>query len=169
MRKKNSLQTNNDIHNANNKIIKKDIKNQKKNVKTDSGENQNEFKYDKISQINEKKIFDVIDLFINQAQIHVLRTIEPSIRLRYYKRTCSTSSSTNANFNVNNNGNQGVWKNNLEQSNLNINNDQEANLLKSDLENRCESSQKNVLGTKSQMTNLVFRDIKSEVINNLDK
>lgn len=90
---------------------------------------ENEFFNKKKLENTTSKFFDVIDLFINQTQIHVLRTIEPSIKLRYQKKTCQN-----------------------DKKNLNFISDQ------NDFKKECKINLNN-LGTKNQLANLFFHNI----------
>lgn len=67
-------------------------------------------------------ILDLSSMFIGQSDIHVLRAIEPSLKLRYHLRSCS-SLLTNMDF------------------------------------SRCTLSQKQTIGSKAQLANLVFNDL----------
>uniref|UniRef100_A0AC35FPF1 Hexosyltransferase n=1 Tax=Panagrolaimus sp. PS1159 TaxID=55785 RepID=A0AC35FPF1_9BILA len=72
--------------------------------------------------IDGELVLDLSTMFMGQSDIHVLRAIEPSLKLRYHLRSCP-SLLTNIDF------------------------------------ARCSASQKQTIGSKAQLANLVFNDL----------
>jgi hypothetical protein len=76
----------------------------------------------KASDGDATRLLDLSAIFLGQPDVHLLRTIEPSLRIRYHSRACSSD---------------------LSQADL----------------ARCQVSQKQSFGTKSQLANLLFGNI----------
>jgi hypothetical protein len=72
--------------------------------------------------IDGELVLDLSTMFMGQSDIHVLRAIEPSLKLRFHLRSCP-SLLTNIDF------------------------------------ARCSASQKQTIGSKAQLANLVFNDL----------
>uniref|UniRef100_A0AC34F7J4 Hexosyltransferase n=1 Tax=Panagrolaimus sp. ES5 TaxID=591445 RepID=A0AC34F7J4_9BILA len=72
--------------------------------------------------IDGELVLDLSTMFMGQTDIHVLRAIEPSLKLRYHLRSCP-SVLTNMDF------------------------------------ARCSASQKQTIGSKAQLANIVFNDL----------
>lgn len=89
------------------------------------------------NKINKSENFfiDIIDLFINQTDIHILRAIDPTLKIRYHNRTCHL---------FNKNKDKSFSFDSFKQN---------------DFYKRCIKSQKKSLGSKTQLINLVFQNL----------
>ena len=72
--------------------------------------------------VNGESALDLSQMFLGQSDIHILRAIEPSLKIRYHLRTCPNVL-TNIDF------------------------------------LRCTRSQKQTIGSKAQLANVVFNDL----------
>lgn len=73
---------------------------------------------------DDPKLLDLSSMFLGQSELHLMRAVEPALRIRHHHRQCS------------------------------------AELASADLL-RCQLSQKQTLGSKSQLATVVFSDVEA--------